>query len=315
MYTQAQQLEPIANTRSRRVRKPMSSRSDLPVPKHSMDQYMLEVGRIPLLSRDEERALAEQLKRGDDVEAARSLVASNLRFVIKVAFEYQNYGIRMTDLIQEGNVGLMHAVSKFDPDRGYRLISYAVWWIKAYIQNYIIKNWSMVPISARRKSLFGKRKALAAHDGESGSGRASDGNDSHFLVAAETEKEQKALKAARREADLARRDFSLDNTVGDDGGVTHLQRLPSTAPSAEETMGTAEVRQQVQVAIGTVLEDLDDRGRYILQNRLIAEEPMSLAQIGLHFGVSRERARQLELRVKKKLKSALSHLGEAEISG
>ena len=107
--------------------------TELPVVQHSLDQYMLEVGRVPLLSRQEERELAEQFRDEQDVEAARKLVAANLRFVVKVAFEYKNYNIRMTDLIQEGNVGLMHAVSKFDPDRGYRLISYAVWWIKAYI--------------------------------------------------------------------------------------------------------------------------------------------------------------------------------------
>jgi len=293
----------------------MASSSNLPVPKHSLDQYLLEVGRIPLLSREEERELSEHLKDDGDVEAARRLVAANLRFVVKVAFEYKNYGIRMTDLIQEGNVGLMHAVSKFDPDRGYRLISYAVWWIKAYIQNYIVKNWSMVPMSARRKALFGKRKSLAAADGHDETVERSDGYETHYTVAAETKQSRKALAAARREAELARRDFSLDNTIGDDTGVTHLQRLPAEGPSAEDSMGSAEVRQQVQAAIAEVLENLDDRGRYILENRLISEDPMSLAEIGDHFGVSRERARQLELRVKKKLKTALSHLGNAEILG
>ena len=287
--------------------------TELPVVQHSLDQYMLEVGRVPLLSRQEERDLAEKFRDEQDVEAARKLVAANLRFVVKVAFEYKNYNIRMTDLIQEGNVGLMHAVSKFDPDRGYRLISYAVWWIKAYIQNYIIKNWSMVPISARRKALFGKRKALPAHDEEAPEAADTD-DEIHYLVATER-KNTSSAKDAQRELQLARRDFSLDATVGEEGSTTHLARLESELPSQEESLGQAEVVKQVQDAIAAIIDDLDDRGRYILMNRLVADEPMSLAEIGVEFGVSRERARQLELRVKNKLKKALAHLGTAEIRG
>lgn len=292
--------------------------SDLPVAQHSLDQYMLEVGRVPLLTRAEEAELADKLSSDDPDEArdaAQRLVAANLRFVVKVAFEFKNYNIRITDLVQEGNVGLMHAVSKFDPDRGYRLISYAVWWIKAYIQNYIIKNWSMVPISARRKQLFGKRKQLPG--GESMVDEQPvqpNGEEGHYLIAAETA-QKPTLAQARKELASAFRDFSLDAPVGsEEGGTTHMARLPSHAPSAEENMGRQEVRELVQEAIAGVIDDLDDRGRYILQQRLIAEEPMSLADIGKEFGVSRERARQLEARVKKKLKKALSHLGKAEIA-
>ena len=273
--------------------------SNLPVPQHSLDQYMLEIGRIPLLSRDEEQEVARHLKETGDVDSARRLVAANLRFVVKIAFEYRNYNIRMTDLVQEGPVGLMHAVSKFDPDRGYRLISYAVWWIKAYIQNYIIKNWSMVPISARRKQLFGKARPP---EGEDGPGS--------YLVAAEMDDGPTA-----HELMIAQRDFSLDGLIGDDSGLTHSSRLPSAAPSAEESVGEAEVRNEVSRAIAAVVEKLDDRGRYILEHRLLADEPASLQDIGEYFGVSRERARQLELRVKEKLKKALSHLGQAEITG
>ena len=274
---------------------------------------MLEVGRVPLLSRAEERELAETLRDTGDVEAAKRLVAANLRFVVKIAFEYKNYNIRITDLVQEGNVGLMHAVSKFDPERGYRLISYAVWWIKAYIQNYIIKNWSLVPISARRKLLFRKRASLPG--GESVGDKKDGEAESHYLIAAEPGKKP-SLRDAQRELQLAMRDFSLDQTIGDDSGAqtTHLMRLESKAPSAEEEMGRTEVRQEVHRAIARVIDQIDERGQYILTNRLISEDPMSLAAIGEHFGVSRERARQLEKRVKEKLKRALSHLGEAEIA-
>ena len=287
--------------------------SKLPVVQHSLDQYMLEVGRVPLLSRAEEQELAQKLKESSDPDAARKLVAANLRFVVKVAFQYKNYNIRMTDLIQKNNIGLMHAVSKFDPDRGYRLISYAVWWIKAYIQNFIIKNWSMVPISARRKHLFGKMKALPSGDVETPEGEDG-GGEHHFLISAEEAKEQ-MVEVNRREMRLAQHNFSLNASISDESGTTHLARLPATTPSAEDSIKQQQVREQVTEAIAKVIDHLDDRGRFILENRLISDEPMSLAAIGKHYGVSRERARQLEARVKKKLKKALSHLGDAEIHG
>jgi RNA polymerase sigma-32 factor len=272
---------------------------------------MLEVGRIALLTREEEKELAFQLSENQSMEAAQKLVAANLRFVVKIAFEYKNYNIRMTDLIQEGNVGLMHAVSKFDPERGYRLISYAVWWIKAYIQNYIIKNWSMVPISARRKQLFGKRSAAMERE-DDGTARL-ETDEAHYLIAAETGK-KKTLRAARKEMEMARRDFSLDTTLNDDGtGTTHVARLASDAPSAEETLARTEARQQVHVAIASIIDDLDHRALYILEKRLISDDPMSLTEIGKHFGISRERARQLEARIKTKLKKALSRIGAAEL--
>ena len=270
---------------------------------------MLEVGRVPLLTRKEEQALALRLRDGEDMEAARTLVAANLRFVVKVAFEFKNYNIRMTDLIQEGNVGLMHAVSKFDPDRGYRLISYAVWWIKAYIQNFIIKNWSMVPVSARRKLLFGKMQLPGGEEVRSGDVDEDSVEEAGYLIAAE-----QADAPSKRELLLAGRDFSLDATIGQDGGGdTHLARLPSHEPDISAAVESRDLQQKVQEAIATVLDQLDERGRYILEKRLLSDDPQSLGEIGNNYGISRERARQLEVRVKKKLKKALQHLGEAEI--
>jgi len=129
----------------------------LPVVTGTLDLYIAEINRFPLLTADEEFKLAVQLKKYNNVEAAEKLIVSNLRFVVKIAHEYRSYGFGLTDLIQEGNVGLIHAVKKFDPYKGYRLISYAVWWIRAYIQNYLIKSWSLVKIGttqAQRKLFF-----------------------------------------------------------------------------------------------------------------------------------------------------------------
>jgi RNA polymerase sigma-32 factor len=133
----------------------------LPVATGTLDLYIAEINKFPLLTANEEFELAMRLKKGTDVEdamdAAETLIVSNLRFVVKIAHEYRNYGFKLADLIQEGNIGLIHAVKKFDPEKGYRLISYAVWWIRAYIQNYLIRSWSIVKIGttqAQRKLFF-----------------------------------------------------------------------------------------------------------------------------------------------------------------
>src|SRR5512138_1556165 len=130
---------------------------EVPAVTGTLDVYMAEINRFAILSAEEEFRLAVRLKKYNDMEAAEKLVVSNLRFVVKIAHEYRNYGIKLADLVQEGNIGLMHAVKKFDPYKGYRLISYAVWWIRAYIQNYIIKSWSLVKIGttqAQRRLFF-----------------------------------------------------------------------------------------------------------------------------------------------------------------
>ena len=147
----------------------------LPSVTSTLDIYIAQINRYAILSADEEFRFAVKFKKYNDMEAAEKLVVSNLRFVVKIAHEYRNYGVKLADLIQEGNIGLMHAVKKFDPYKGYRLISYAVWWIRAYIQNFIIKSWSLVKIGttqAQRKLFFklgqAKRKLEPAHPRTSG---------------------------------------------------------------------------------------------------------------------------------------------------
>src|SRR4030066_1992334 len=138
----------------------------LPVVKNSLESYLTQINQFPLLTQEEEFKLATRYRKNNEIEAAQKLITSNLRFVVKVAFEYKSYGVKLQDLIQEGNIGLMMAVKKFNPDKGYRFISYAIWWIRAYIQNFIIKTWSLVKIGTTQaqKKLFYKigkvRKAL-----------------------------------------------------------------------------------------------------------------------------------------------------------
>ena len=142
-----------------------------PILRDTLEQYLAEVNRYPLLSREQEYKLAKRYQETGDPEAARALVTANLRFVVKIAYQFKHYDIKLTDLVQEGNIGLMKAVAKFRPDRGYRLISYAVWWIKAYIQNYIINSWSLVkvgPVAQQRRVLFGRRGLPSPEEMEAG---------------------------------------------------------------------------------------------------------------------------------------------------
>jgi len=142
---------------------------NLPVVKNSLETYLVQINQFPLLSQEEEFELAVKYRKYNDIQAAQKLVTSNLRFVVKVALEYKSYGVKLLDLIQEGNIGLMMAVKKFNPYKGYRFISYAIWWIRAYIQNFIIKTWSLVKIGTTQaqKKLFYKigkvKKALESH--------------------------------------------------------------------------------------------------------------------------------------------------------
>jgi len=269
----------------------------------SMATYLAEIHRIALLSVDEEQRLARAYRDEGDLDAAHTLVTSNLRFVVKVAHEYRSYGLKMADLIQEGNIGLMKGVQKFDPDRQIRLISYAVWWIKAYIQNYILKNWSLVKLGttqAQRKLFFSlaRTKRELEKLGKGGAIVADSAVARKLHV-----KPQEVVEMQQR---LSGRDFSLDAPLGEDGGVSHLDLLESTEADASVELMESETRSIAQQRISAALSRLDPRERFIIEQRLMADEPMTLSELGDHYQVSRERARQLEIRAKAKLKAELT---------
>ena len=200
--------------------------------KSSLESYLSQIRQFPLLSQDEEFGLAVRYQKDNDINAAQKLIESNLRFVVKVALAYRSYGIKIPDLIQEGNIGLLMALRKFDPHKGYRFISYAVWWIRAYIQNFIIKNWSLVKIGTTQaeKKLFYKigkvRKALEDNQEEE---KKYETLAREFNVAKEDiiEMEQR----------MSSRDFSLDSPFDGDQGLTHYDLLQETSPDQEEVLG------------------------------------------------------------------------------
>src|SRR5574340_1678215 len=212
----------------------------------SLELYLAEINRFPLLSVDDEQRLARAYGAGSDTRAAHRLITANLRFVVKVAYEYRSYGFRMADLIQEGNIGLMKAVQKFDADKGIRLISYAVWWIRAYIQNYILRSWSLVKLGttqAQRTLFFSLARTRRELDRTSlEHGADSDGRDANKVA-----KKLRVKPAEVREMELRMegRDLSLDAPMGEDGGSSHVDFVASEDPGQDDSLSTAQERTVV----------------------------------------------------------------------
>jgi RNA polymerase sigma-32 factor len=284
-------------------------RTSIPSSASSLELYLSEINRFPLLSVEEEQLLAREFRKDADTRAAHRLVTANLRFVVKVAYEYRSYGFKMADLIQEGNIGLMKAVQKFDPDKGIRLISYAVWWIRAYIQNYILKSWSLVKLGttqAQRKLFFSLARTKRELDKMSVEhGIDSDGHDAAKVA---RKLRVKPVEVREMEQRMEGRDLSLDAPMGDDGSYSHVDFVVGGAPAQDDELSGAQEQHIVQGKVGEALSRLDQRERYIIEMRVMSDRPLTLKELGEHFGFSRERARQLEIRAKEKLKQELQTL-------
>jgi RNA polymerase sigma-32 factor len=277
---------------------------EVPAVTGTLDLYITEINRFSILSAEEEFALAVRLVKYNDMEAAEKLVVSNLRFVVKIAHEYRNYGIKLADLVQEGNIGLMHAVKKFDPYKGYRLISYAVWWIRAYIQNYIIKSWSLVKIGttqAQRKLFFKLSQAKKRLESLSEK-RPEFGEIAESLGVTPQE-------IAEMDVRMSSRDLSLDAHVTEDGEQTHMDYLMYEGEDQEEALIRHEERALVQHHIAGALAKLSEKESFIIQNRVMADNPLTLQAIGDRYHITRERARQIEKQALKKMALAIPYLG------
>jgi RNA polymerase sigma-32 factor len=267
-----------------------------------LSAYLNRIDQYSLLTPEEERRLALRWRRFRDREAAERLVTGNLRFVVKIAFEYRTYGARLLDLIQEGNLGLLVAVDRFDPARGVRLTTYAVWWIRAYIQEYIRRSWSMVRFGTTRAEqrcfyrLRRERQRLERNGGKA---------DPDKLAAAlgVTSRELEAI-----ESRITRRDMSLDDAAYVDTEETKGDRIADDRPGPESMVGEEELHQRAHDEIHRALESLDARERDILHRRYLAAKPATLKEIGALFGISRERVRQLEARAMAKLRERLEPL-------
>jgi len=281
--------------------------------KSAFDQYLEEITRIPLLTREEELALAQEYQETGSKEAGQRLVQANLRFVVKLAYSYRHYNVKLIDLIQEGNIGLMKAVEKFNPERGYRLISYAVWWIKAYMQNYVIRSWSMVRMGTtqmQRQLFFRMQSDKESQEQQSveetldeEGGTELGSHSGTVLVPAEVKRHR-----ASGEMNIASRDFSLDALVDSESKLTYVDLLPSQDPQQEDQLARREVMDQVASHLAEIVQTLSDKELYVLENRLLTDSPETLQEIGERFKVSRERIRQIESGLKEQIRKALKSI-------
>jgi len=268
-----------------------------PVLANGLDSFLAQVRTIKPLSPEREYEIAVKYKETGDIDAAHELVVSHLPFVVKVAFQYRHYQIPVQDLIQEGTIGLMKAVKRFDPYRGFRLVSFAVWWIKAYIKNFILKSWNLVKLGttqAQRK-LFFRIGDIGEHFDE-------DARAARIKDLAE-DLQVKEDEVIEMEARVKAREWSLDQPVGVDKDVTGMDLLEDPSDDQEAVLMEKESESQLSGAAEEALSKLDPRERFIIRKRFLEEPTWTLQKLGEHFGTSRERIRQLEKRALNKLRA------------
>ncbi len=270
-----------------------------------LTRYLEEIRRFPMLEPQQEYMLAKRWREHGDRDAAHKLVTSHLRLVAKIAMGYRGYGLPISEVISEGNVGLMQAVKRFEPEKGFRLATYAMWWIKAAIQEYILRSWSLVKMGTtanQKKLFFNLRKAKSKISAlEEGDMRP----DQVKLIA-------KRLGVTEQDVvDMNRRlggDASLNAAIREDGDAGEWQDwLVDESPSQERILVESEELDNRRKALGQALEVLNDRERRIFEARRLADDPITLEELANEFGVSRERVRQIEVRAFEKVQKAVKN--------
>ena len=274
--------------------------NSLPAPTGNLDQYIQAVYQLPVLSAEEERDLAVRLREQNDLDAARKLILHNLRFVVQVARGYQGYGLPLADLIQEGNIGLMKAVKRFDPSKGVRLVSFAVHWIRAEIHEYILRNWRIVKIAttkAQRKLFFNLRSAKKRLG---------------WMNRAEVEQVAEDLgvkpeEVLQMESRLGNHDMAFDaGPDDDDSHVAPVSYLPADESSdPARVVEEAEWQEQAHEGLQQALSSLDERSRDILARRWLTDDKATLHELADEYGVSAERIRQIEANAIRKLRKQM----------
>ena len=293
-------LEPLSDEVASQEEKDTGASTAL-APYDPLQRYLTEIRRYPLLSPEEEHELAVRYKEHGDIEAAYRLVTANLRLVVMFARKYERAVHNLLDLIQEGSIGLMEGVRNFDPYRGVRFPSYAVWWVRAYIIRYLMNNWRMVKLGttqAQRKLFFNLQREKERLEAE-GFSPAPKLIAQHLGV-----KEEEVVEMEQR---MAARDLSLDTPIdtGEEESGSLLDFIADKQETAEEAVAATEYRNLMGQKMAEFARTLKGKEEVIFRTRLLAEEPVTLQEIGDQYGISRERVRQLESRLKKKLKEFL----------
>jgi RNA polymerase sigma-32 factor len=274
----------------------------------ALSAYMREVQRHPLLAPEEEHKLAVEYAKTGDVDIAARLVTANLRLVVKLAYEYRRAYRNMMDLVQEGNIGLMQAVKRYDPYRGVKLSSYSAWWIRAYMLRFILNNWRLVKLGttqAQRKLFFNLSKEKAKLSAMGIEPTAEE------IAKRLSVSESEVIEMDRR---LASNDASLDTPVrqGDGRETTRLELMPSHAQTPDQAVEDSELQHLLRERLDEFRKTLQGKDVAIFEKRLIADEPLTLQELGDEFGVSRERVRQLEARLNGRLREYLQQtLGDS----
>ncbi len=272
-------------------------------PEGSLSRYLQEIRKFPMLEPEEEFMLAKAWTEQGDTEAAHRLVTSHLRLVAKIAMGYRGYGLPVGELIAEGNVGMMQAVKRFDPDKGFRLATYAMWWIRAAIQEYILRSWSLVKMgttAAQKKLFFNLRKVK-------GRLQAIEEGDLHpdtvTKIADQLDvSEEEVVNMNRR---LAAPDHSLNAPMRADSEGEWMDWLVDDQEDQETVLGENQELAARREMLGDAMEGLNDRERHILTERRLKDEPQTLEELSQHYGISRERVRQIEVRAFEKLQRAV----------
>ena len=314
----AKKKSPVTKIRAKKVTAEIvddSADTSLPVVQDSgiarsrdpLTTYLAEIRKYPVLSKEDELKLAKHYFETKDPEAAQALVRANLRFVVKIAAEYARFSSRMIDLIQEGNVGLMHAVKDYNPNKGARLITYAVWWIRGYIQEYLMRQFSMVRIgtTANQRKLFYQLQKQKA-ELEKMSSQESTALLSHQLGIPEDEINEMAQR-------LSMRDVSIDkpqdaNNSESTVSIGSLLKQDDGSLPLDEQLALAEQIQFLKNAIDNIKNDLTDKEKIILEERVLNDEPLTLQEIGEKYKITREAVRQNEARLIQKIKTSLNLL-------
>jgi RNA polymerase sigma-32 factor len=269
-------------------------------------KYLKEIQKFPILSKEEEFDLGYRFRKDNDKEAAKILVQSHLRLVVKMARKFKNYGLPMVDIVSEGNLGLVQAVKKFDPDKGFRFSTYAMWWIKAYIQEYILKSWSLVKIgttAAQKKLFFNLKKIKQKLLGSN--------NNDKSLSDENIEIISKQLNVSKKEvyemdSRLQQPDSSLNNFIGDEeDGNEIINELEYLGEDQEQIAIENQTKSRREEALHNAIEKLNDREKDILRKRQMSENPLTLEDLSQIYKVSRERIRQIEENAIKKIRKEM----------
>ena len=279
-------------------------------PEGGLSRYLQEIRHFPMLDAEEEYILAKRWREDDDVDSAHALVTSHLRLAAKIAMGYRGYGLPVGELVSEGNVGLMQAVKRFEPDKGFRLATYAMWWIRASIQEYILRSWSLVKMgttTAQKKLFFNLRKLK-------GQLKAIEEGDLHpetvtTIATKLAVTEDDVVQMNRR---LAGADHSLNAPMRVDGEGEWQDWLVDETPNQETTLGESEELSKRRDLLADAMQTLNDRERQILTERRLKDDPSTLEDLSKEFGISRERVRQIEVRAFEKLQKAIrnAHIDE-----